>query len=456
MNKKYSKLTPAELVKYNEQQQKEFDERLEKLNTLRNEGSITQEVYDKKLATLTKKFELANPDECASKDAKVCEPKEPSAYRKYIIKRNNKKRVVHDLSKLEVENGKKVMVEVDHLDLSFTNPADPSQTNLVIRDASIKLYEGEVLAIIGESGSGKSVITSAMYGLVGANANIEKGKIKVLGKEVQDLTFKQWEKSKLRGTGISAVFQNPMTTLNPTKKIGAQIMEGMLVNKLVNSKKEARAKALEYLISTKISNPEGVMDMYPHQLSGGMKQRVVIAAILACEPKILVLDEPTTALDPTVQALVLDIIRELRDKYKISIIFISHDLGVISSIADRVAIMYAGQVIEIGTRDEIMWHPQHPYTWGLLQSMPDVNKGERLQTIRGAVPASLNTITGDAFAPRNDFAMGIDFEQEPPMFAVSKTHFAKTWLLDKRAPKYEPPKIIKDRWNAFAKGKAGK
>lgn len=456
MLKNKSKLTPVELEKYNKKQQKELDERLDKLNELKKNGSITQEAYDKKFATLNEKFKLIELNDCKKDNKTKCEDKELSAYRKYVIKRNDKKRVVHDLSNLDVEDGRKVMVEVDHLDLSFTNPADPSQTNLVIRDASIKLYEGEVLAIIGESGSGKSVITSAMYGLVGTNANIEKGKIKVLGKEVQDLNFKQWEKSKLRGTGISAVFQNPMTTLNSTKKIGKQIMEGMLFNKLVNSKEEARVKAIEYLISTKISNPESVMNMYPHQLSGGMKQRVVIASILACQPKVLVLDEPTTALDPTVQALVLDIIRDLRDKYKISIIFISHDLGVISSIADRVAIMYAGQVIEVGTRDEIMWHPQHPYTWGLLQSMPDVNKGERLQTIRGAVPGSLNSIKGDAFAERNDFAMGIDFQQEPPLFQVSKTHFAKTWLLDPRADKYEPPKIIKSRWDVFKEGKVNK
>ncbi|CAM9094755.1 ABC transporter ATP-binding protein [Mycoplasma marinum] len=350
----------------------------------------------------------------------------------------------------------KNVVEIHDLWLSFKNPANPKEINKVIRGASLKLKQGEILALIGESGSGKSVITSTLYGLTGDNSIIEKGTIIVDGHEVQDFSNKKWELSKLRGTTISAVFQNPMTTLTPTMKVGKQIMEGMLVNKLVKNKKEAKAKAIEYLKKTKINNPELVMDMYPHQMSGGMKQRVVIASIIACQPKILILDEPTTALDPTVQAQILDIINDLTKEYNISVIFITHDLGVVASIADRIAIMYAGQIVEYGTSDEVLWNSQHPYTWGLLLSTPDINQGERLETIPGSAPANLNNIVGDAFAPRNEWAIGIDFEKEPPLFKISETHYAKTWLLDKRAPKINVPKIILERRAAFKKEKRGK
>lgn len=352
---------------------------------------------------------------------------------------------------LKEVDGKKILIEVKDLVLSFKNPGSPDENSLVIRKTSFELREGEVLAIIGESGSGKSVITSALYGLVGSNAVVESGVINVLGHEVQNFNSGQWERAKIRGTGISAVFQNPMTTLNPTMKIGQQIIEGMLVNGLVKTKAEAFENAKRYLTETRINNPEKIMEMYPHELSGGMKQRVVIAAIISLHPKVLVLDEPTTALDPTVQALVLDIIRELKEKYNIAIIFITHDLGVVASIADRIAIMYAGQIIENATRDEIMWNPKHPYTWGLLLSMPDVNNGKRLSTIKGSVPGSLNNIVGDAFASRNDYAMGIDFKEEPPIFQVSPTHYAKTWLLDKKAPEFTPPQVIQKRWDFFKK-----
>ncbi|VDR42140.1 ABC transporter ATP-binding protein [Mycoplasmopsis caviae] len=205
-------------------------------------------------------------------------------------------------------------------------------------------------AIIGESGSGKSVITSLLYGLTGSNSIIESGKIKLYGLEVQNFTMYNWEKSKLRGRVVSAVFQNPMSILDPTMKVGNQIIEGMLINKIVKTRKEARAEAIKYLEMTKINNPEKVMNLYPHELSGGMIQRIAIAAIVSLKPKILVMDEPTTALDPTVQALVLDIIRELQERFQIAIAFITHDLGVVASISDFINIMYAGQIIESGTK----------------------------------------------------------------------------------------------------------
>lgn len=375
-----------------------------------------------------KKNKLRNPDE--------------------ILKEHRNKNNVKDLLD---SKSPKLLAKVDGLVLSYTNPNNPNFNKKVIRNTGIELYEGEVLALIGESGSGKSVISSTLFGLSGDNAIFENGKVIVNNIEVQNFSKRQWEKSKLRGNFVSAVFQNPMTTLNPTIKIGKQIMEGILLNKITRNKKEARSLALYYLEKTRIQNAELVMEMYPHQLSGGMKQRAVIAAIVACQPKVLILDEPTTALDPTVQAEILEIIKEIIKETNMGAIFITHDLGVVASIADRISIMYAGQVVETGSAYEVLFNPQHPYTWGLLLSMPDVNKGEKLQTIEGSVPSNLNEIKGDAFSSRNDYAMGIDFSEEPPMFEVSKTHFAKTWLLDKRAPKYSPPKIILDRWKKFNK-----
>ncbi len=342
-----------------------------------------------------------------------------------------------------------VAAEIENIYLTFKNPANPKEKNLVLRGPSLKIYEGKIHALIGESGSGKSVITSLLYGLTGSNAIIEGGKIRLYGLEVQNFTTYNWEKSKLRGRIISAVFQNPMSILDPTMKVGNQIMEGMLVNKLVKSKKEAYQESLKYLKLTKINNPEDIMKKYPHELSGGMIQRVAIASIVSLKPKILVMDEPTTALDPTVQALVLDIIRELQETFNIAIAFITHDLGVVASISDFINIMYAGQIVESGTKEEILYNAQHPYTWGLITSMPDYNKGERLQVIRGAVPSNLNNIDGDAFAVRNDYALNVDFIDEPPMYQISPTHFVKSNLLNEKAPDYEPPRVIKNLWAKY-------
>ncbi|QJG66772.1 ABC transporter ATP-binding protein [Mycoplasma phocoenae] len=343
----------------------------------------------------------------------------------------------------------KIVAEINDIYLTFKNPAEPSVKNLVLRGPSLKIYEGKVHAVIGESGSGKSVITSLLYGLTGNNAVIESGSVKLYGLEVHNFTLKDWEKAKLRGRIVSAIFQNPMSILDPTTKVGFQIMEGMLINKVVKNKKEAYNEAVKYLKMTKINNPEKVMNLYPHELSGGMIQRIAIAAIISLKPKLIVMDEPTTALDPTVQALVLDIIHELQQLLKISIVFITHDLGVVASIADYINIMYAGQIVETGTREEILKNPQHPYTWGLISAMPDFNTGKKLGVIRGAVPSNLNNIVGDAFAVRNDYALGIDFEQEPPMYQISETHFVKSNLFNEKASKIEEPKIIKYLWNIY-------
>lgn len=346
---------------------------------------------------------------------------------------------------------RKIVAEVNNVYLSFANPADPKEKNIVLRGPSFKVYEGCIHAIIGESGSGKSVITSLLYGLTGNNAILEGGRVKLYGLEVQNFSLSQWEKAKLRGRVVSAVFQNPMSILDPTMKVGEQIIEGILINKLVKNRKEAKIEALKYLELTKINNPEKVMKSYPHELSGGMIQRIALAAIVSLKPKLLIMDEPTTALDPTVQALVLDIIRELQAKFKIATVFISHDLGVVASIADYINIMYAGQIIESGTKEEILEHPLHPYTWGLILSMPDFNNGEKLKVISGAVPSSLNNIVGDAFAVRNEYALEIDFEKEPNVYQVSPTHFVKSSLLSKHAPKVAPPKLIKKLWNKYDK-----
>ncbi|EFF41480.1 ABC transporter ATP-binding protein [Mycoplasmopsis alligatoris] len=343
----------------------------------------------------------------------------------------------------------KVVAEIKDLNLSFSNPARPGELNKVLRGPSLKIYEGKVHAIIGESGSGKSVITSLLYGLTGDNAIIQSGQVLLYNNNVETYNLKQWERSHIRGKVVSAIFQNPMSTLNPTMKVGAQIIDGMILNGIVKTKKDAYNRAVEFLRLTKISDPEGVMKLYPHEMSGGMIQRVVIASIVALEPKILVMDEPTTALDPTVQALVLDVIKSLQEKLKLSIVFITHDLGVVASIADYISIMYAGQIIEEGLTREILEYPQHPYTWGLISSMPDVNKGHRLQTIRGSVPSSLNNIVGDAFAVRNDFALDIDFVQEPNFYKISPTHRVKSSLLDAKAPEYNPPKLILKKWSKF-------
>ena len=293
----------------------------------------------------------------------------------------------------------KPIVQVNNLMLSFSVPGEKKRKQ-VIRNVSFRLYNGEVFAIIGESGSGKSVLTSVLYGLSGHNAHIESGSIEILGQKVTKWNQTNWEKSGLRGNIVSAVFQNPMTTLNPTQTVGTQIMEGLFVNNIAKTRRLAKQVAIAFLKKTKIKNPRKVFKMYPHELSGGMKQRVVLSAILACKTRIIILDEPTTALDPTVQAEVLEIIKELRKEFNLSIIFITHDLGVVASLADRIAIMYAGKIIEEGPTREVMLHSQHPYTWGLILSMPDLNKSRKLQSIPGNIPSNLNNIVGGCFCTK--------------------------------------------------------
>jgi oligopeptide transport system ATP-binding protein len=308
---------------------------------------------------------------------------------------------------------------------------------------------------VGESGSGKSVTTKSIMRLLPpGNSEIKNGQILFDGKDLTKLSDKQMQ--KIRGKDIAMIFQDPMTSLNPTIKIGKQIMEPIIKHQNTN-KATAKERALELLRLVGIPQPERRFDQYPHQFSGGMRQRVVIAIALACNPKVLIADEPTTALDVTIQAQILELMKDLQKKIDTSIIFITHDLGVVANVADRVAVMYGGKIVEIGTVDEIFYNPKHPYTWGLISSMPSLDSDDaELYAIPGTPPNLLNPPKGDAFAPRNEYAMQIDLEEQPPMFKVSDTHYAATWLLHPDAPKVEPPVAVKKRMKQFLTGKEGK
>ncbi len=310
-----------------------------------------------------------------------------------------------------------------------------------IRGCSLDLYDGETLAIVGESGSGKSVFTKSFLGMLDQNGSVTGGSIMYHGNDLAKYTTeKEWR--TIRGKKIAMVMQDPMTSLNPLKKVGLQIQEAIELHQGLG-KAEAKQEAIRMLDVVGIPNPQVRYNQYPHEFSGGMRQRAVIAIAVACHPEILICDEPTTALDVTIQAQILDLIRKLQKNLGMTIIYITHDLGVVANVADRVAVMYAGQIVEIGTCDEVFYDPRHPYSWALLSALPQLGiKGEKLPTIDGTPPNLFNKIVGDAFAPRNRKALAIDFKKEPPFFDVSPTHKAKTWYLDPRAPKVEQPESI--------------
>ncbi|MGG5181310.1 ABC transporter ATP-binding protein [Bacillus sp. MM09(2025)] len=336
------------------------------------------------------------------------------------------------------------ILEVKDLAISFKTYGGEVQA---IRGVNFHLNKGETLAIVGESGSGKSVTSQAIMRLIPMPPGyFKRGQILFDGQDIVKKTEKQMQ--TIRGKDISMIFQDPMTSLNPTMKVGKQITEVLFKHEQI-SKEAAEKRAIELLELVGIAMPEKRIKQYPHEFSGGMRQRVVIAMALAADPKLLIADEPTTALDVTIQAQILELMKEIQQKVETSIIFITHDLGVVANVADRVAVMYAGQIVETGTVDEIFYNPQHPYTWGLLASMPslDTDGGDegKLTAIPGTPPDLTNPPKGDAFALRSDYAMKIDFEQEPPMFKVSDTHYVKSWLLHPNAPKVEPPASVKAR-----------
>lgn len=335
------------------------------------------------------------------------------------------------------------ILEVKDLHISFDTYAGQVHA---IRGVNFDLKPGETLAIVGESGSGKSVTSRSIMRLLANNANVDSGEILFKGEDLVKKSEKEMQ--KIRGSEIAMIFQDPMTSLNPTQKIGKQIAEPILKHQNV-SKDEAYKKAEELLRLVGIPNPEKRMKQYPHQFSGGQRQRIIIAIALGCNPDILIADEPTTALDVTIQAQILELMKELQQKIKTSIIFITHDLGVVANVADRVAVMYAGKFVEVGTVDEIFYNPQHPYTWGLLSSMPTLETSGYLYAIPGTPPDLMSPPKGDAFAPRSEYALKVDTMYEPPFFKVSDTHYAATWLLHPDAPKVTPPSEIVARQNGF-------
>lgn len=333
-----------------------------------------------------------------------------------------------------------VVIDVKNLSVGFT--VRGKKIN-VIRNIDLKVYRGETLAIVGESGSGKSVTTKTFTGMLEKNGSVTSGSIMFDGMNLAKFkTDKDWK--PIRGKRIATIFQDPMTSLNPLLTIGFQISEVLRLHHGL-SKAEAKQEAIKLLKKVRIPNAEARYDDYPFQYSGGMRQRVVIAIALACRPEILICDEPTTALDVTVQAQIIALIKELQEEYHWTTIFITHDLGVVANVANRIAVMYGGQIVEYGTVEEVFYEPAHPYTWALLCSLPQLgSKEEALSYIKGNPPSFSSEIIGDAFAPRNEYAMNIDFVKEPPMFQISPTHCAKTWLLDPRAPKVEKPKVIQE------------
>ena len=334
---------------------------------------------------------------------------------------------------------KKVVLSVKDLNGKFTLRG---QILHAIRGISLDVYQGESLAIVGESGSGKSVFVKCAMGLLDANGYIDGGSILYNG---MDLTKFQTDKDwlKIRGKEIAMVFQDPMTSLNPLKTIGKQIQEAVELHQGLKGK-DAYKAVLEVLSDVGIDDPERRYKQYPHEFSGGMRQRVVIAIAVACRPKILICDEPTTALDVTIQAQILELIKAMQKKYDLTTIYITHDLGVVANVADRIAVMYAGDIVELGTCDEVFYDPRHPYTWALLSSLPQLGtKDEPLYSIQGTPPNLFHEVKGDAFAPRNPKALKIDFVERPPFFEVTPTHYARTWLMDPRAPKVEPPEHVR-------------
>lgn len=337
-----------------------------------------------------------------------------------------------------METSEKIL-QVNHLTVSFRTDAGLVHA---VRDISFDLYKGETLAIVGESGSGKSVTARSLMGILTPNAVVEGGSI--LYEDVDLLKLKEDDFHKYRGNKLGMVFQDPLSCLNPILKIGKQLTESMRRNGKV-SRAEAKERALKLLSGVGISDPERRYNQYPFELSGGMRQRVVIAIALSANPEILICDEPTTALDVTIQAQILELINEIKRQRQLSVIFITHDMGVVANMADRIAVMYAGKIVEYGTADEIFYRPAHPYTWALLASIPDLDTHEKLEAIPGTPPNMLFPPKGDAFAARNKYAMAIDFEEQPPLFQISPTHYAATWLLHPKAPKVQLPEIITER-----------
>lgn len=322
------------------------------------------------------------------------------------------------------------LLKVKNLEVNFeTNYGEVK----AVRNVSFDLDKGEILAIVGESGCGKTMLCRSIIRLLPKNGYISNGEVLLANKDLTKIN--ETEISKIRGKDVSMIFQDPMTSLNPTMSVGKQIAEVVKIHNKID-KAKAKKRAIELMELVGIEDAENRYNQYPYHFSGGMRQRIVIAISLACNPKILIADEPTTALDVRVQRQILDLLKSIQRKSDISIIFITHDFGVVAKMADRVAVMYAGKIIEIGKKEEIFLDAAHPYTIGLLESLSAINKSNKyIPTIEGIPPNLLNPPKGDAFAIRNKKPLVIDFLEEPPMFKISESHYAATWLLHPKASK---------------------
>ena len=321
----------------------------------------------------------------------------------------------------------KILVDIEHERLSFFTPAGEVKA---LNDVSFKMREGEVLGIVGESGSGKSVTAYSLMGLTAYPGRIIGGTIDFNGHRINDMSEAEFR--KIRGNEVSIIFQDPMTSLNPVYTIGNQIEEAILLH-TDKTKEEAHKRAIELLTLVGINEPEKRLKQYPHEHSGGMRQRVMIAMALACEPKLLIADEPTTALDVTIQAQILELMMELREKLGMAIIMITHDLGIVANMCEKIAVMYAGKIVEYGTTDDIFYNPKHEYTKGLIKSIPrlDAKDHERLVPIEGTPVDMLNPPAGCPFAPRCDKCMKICLREMPPVTYFSDVHYTQCWLNQK-------------------------
>ena len=342
------------------------------------------------------------------------------------------------------------VLEIKNLQVAYHTEHGEVQA---VRGISYQVKKGETVALVGESGCGKSASVKPIMGEKEANQIIKSGEINFTyqtenGPQTVDLLklSPKIMQNRIKGKEIAMVFQDPMTSLDPTMKINKQIAEAVKSSHPEMNKEQINERVLNLIETVGIQNMKVVQNQYPHQLSGGMRQRIVIAIALAGNPSLLICDEPTTGLDVTIQAKILNLIKDIQKSRKLSVIFITHNLGVVANIATYVNVMYAGKIVETGTSQDIFFEPRHPYTWGLLESVPDINeKVDELPTIAGTIPDLTQPIVGDAFAPRNKYALNIDFKKQPPMFKINDHHYAATWLLDKRAPKVSIPAVLQKR-----------
>ena len=342
------------------------------------------------------------------------------------------------------------VLEIKNLQVAYHTDHGEVQA---VRGISYQVKKGETVALVGESGCGKSASVKPIMGEKEANQIIKSGEINFTyqtenGPQTVNLLkiSPKIMQNRIKGKEIAMVFQDPMTSLDPTMKINKQIAEAVKASHPEMDKDQINERVLNLIETVGIQNMKVVQNQYPHQLSGGMRQRIVIAIALAGNPSLLICDEPTTGLDVTIQAKILNLIKDIQKSRKLSVIFITHNLGVVANIATYVNVMYAGKIVETGTSQDIFFEPRHPYTWGLLESVPDINeKVDELPTIAGTIPDLTQPIVGDAFAPRNKYALNIDFKKQPPMFKINDHHYAATWLLDKRAPKVPIPAVLQKR-----------